>query len=96
MKSLVETGAKITYVENIRIKGEVDARIVSIDNIEASLDQIDILVVSKKLISPVDFDRILPYLLSKDIWILDPSRLLLNQKLDFLKNPRYLTVGNGF
>jgi UDPglucose 6-dehydrogenase len=96
MKSLAETDAKITYVENLVIKDEVDARIVSIDNIEASLDQIDILVVSKKLISPVDLDRIVANILSRDIWILDPSRLLLNQNFDFLKNPRYLTVGNGF
>jgi UDPglucose 6-dehydrogenase len=95
MKSLVETGAKITYVENLVIKDEVDSRIVSIDNIEASLDQIDILVVSKKLTSPLDFDRIVTNLLSRDIWILDPSRLLLDQKFNFLKNPKYLTVGNG-
>jgi UDPglucose 6-dehydrogenase len=96
MKSLLETGAKITYVENLVIKAEVDSRIVSIDNIEASLDQIDILVLSKKLISPLDFERIVPHLLSRDIWILDPSRLLPDQKFDFLKNPKYLTVGNGF
>jgi hypothetical protein len=96
MKSLVETGAKITYVENLVIKDEVDSRIVSIDNIEASLDQIDILVVSKKLTSPIDFDRIVANVLSRDIWILDPSRLLLDQEFNFLKNPKYLTVGNGF
>lgn len=96
MKSLVEAGAKVTYVENLVIKDEVDPRIVLIDNIEASLDQIDTLVVSKKLISPLDYDRIVANILSRDIWILDPSRLLLDQKFDFLKNPKYLTVGNGF
>jgi len=96
MKRLVEAGSKVTYVENLSIKDEVDPRIVSIDNIEASLDQIDVLVVSKKLISPLDFDRIVRNILSKDVWILDPSRHLIGQKLDFLKNPKYLTVGNGF
>lgn len=95
MKRLVDANAQVTYVENLVIKEEVDPRIVSIDNIEISLDQIDVLVVSKKLISPLDNDGILANILSKDIWILDPSRHLVDLKSDFLKNPKYLTVGNG-
>jgi UDPglucose 6-dehydrogenase len=96
MKRLVEADAKVTYVENLVIKDEVDPRILSIDDIDASLNQIDVLVVSKKLISPRDDDRLVANFLSKDIWILDPSRLLLDLKFDFLNNPKYLTVGNGF
>jgi UDP-glucose 6-dehydrogenase len=95
MKGLVEANAIVTYVENLVIRDKVDLRIVSIDSLEASLDLIDVLVVSKKMIDLQNRDGIVASILSKDIWILDPSRVLLELKLDFLKNPKYLTVGNG-
>ena len=95
MKSLVEANAKVTYIENLVIRDEVDSRIVPIDNLEASLDLIDVLVVSKKMINTQNRDGIRASILSKDLWILDPYRILLDLGLDFLENPKYLTVGNG-
>jgi UDPglucose 6-dehydrogenase len=95
MKSLVEANARISYVENLTIRDEVDRRILCINSLEVSLDEIDVLVVSKKLIDSLNDQVILRKIQSKDLWILDPSRILLELNLGFLNNPKYLTVGNG-
>jgi hypothetical protein len=47
------------------------------------------------MINTQNRDGIRASILSKDLWILDPYRILLDLGLDFLENPKYLTVGNG-
>jgi UDP-glucose 6-dehydrogenase len=87
--------AKVCYVENLIIKEEMDSRIVCVDSIEGSLKDTDILVVSKKLRHLGNGADVLPLLQQENIWVLDPSRILIDLNKDIAKSPKYLTVGKG-
>jgi UDPglucose 6-dehydrogenase len=95
MKKLMEENSRVSYVENLAIRHGIDARIMCIENIEESLKEIEILVVNKKLTKVLN-SKVVPELLkNEDLWILDPSRILLELNLDFAKSSRYLTVGKA-
>jgi hypothetical protein len=95
MKKLMEKNSRVSYVENLAIRHGIDARIMCIENIEESLKEIEILVVNKKLTKVLN-SKVVPELLkNEDLWILDPSRILLELNLDFAKSSRYLTVGKA-
>jgi UDPglucose 6-dehydrogenase len=95
MKQLVEENAKVSYVENLEIRYGMDANMLCIDNIDESLEEIDILVVSKKLTKVLNSKGVLNLLQDGEGWILDPSRILLELDSSLVDNPRYLTVGKG-
>ena len=92
MKELVNNNV-ITYVENLVIKDEMDSRIFREENLEESLTDIDVLVVSKKINSLLNDDNSIKALLREDLWILDPARALISLEENLANNPRYLTVG---
>jgi UDPglucose 6-dehydrogenase len=94
MKDLVKNNV-ISYVENLLIKDEMDLRIVREENLEKSLRDIDVLVVSKKINELLSNDNVLKALQRDDLWILDPARVLIGFDKDFANSPRYLTVGKG-
>ena len=94
MKDLVKNNV-ITYVENLLIKDEMDLRIVREENLEKSLRDIDVLVVSKKMNELLNNDNVLKALQRDDLWILDPARVLIGLEKNFANSPRYLTVGKG-
>jgi UDPglucose 6-dehydrogenase len=95
MKKLSSDSAVVSYVENMPINDEMDSGILCIENLEESLRQIDVLVVSKKLVSLSRNMEILKSLQDGNLWILDPSRILLNLSSSFVDSPKYLTVGKG-
>jgi UDPglucose 6-dehydrogenase len=95
MKKLSSDSAIVSYVENMQIKDDVDSGITCIQNLEESLKCIDVLVVSKKLISLSRNMEILKHLQDGNLWILDPSRILVNLSSNFAKSRKYLTVGKG-
>ena len=95
MKNLIENNARISYVENLVIKDTMDSRIIRVDNLEESLRDLDVLVVSKKLTDLLNNGNILALLKREDLWILDPSRILLKLEEDIAKSLRYLTIGKG-
>ena len=95
MKDLAMQNAKVSYVENLVMKEEMDSRIVCVDSIEGSLKDTDILVVSKKLRHLINGADVLSLLQQENIWVLDPSRILLELNKDIAKSPKYLTVGKG-
>jgi UDPglucose 6-dehydrogenase len=95
MKKLSSDSAIVSYVENMQIKDDVDSGITCIQNLEESLKCIDVLVVSKKLISLSRNMEILKRLQDGNLWILDPSRILVNLSSNFAKSRKYLTVGKG-
>ena len=94
MKNLVKNNV-ITYVENLVIKDEMDSRIIREENLEKSLRDIDVLVISKKINDLLNNDKALKALLREDLWILDPSRALSGLEKSITNSPRYLTVGKG-
>jgi UDPglucose 6-dehydrogenase len=94
MKDLVRNNV-ITYVENLLIKDELDSRIIREENLEKSLRDIDVLVVSKKINELLNNHNALKALLREDLWILDPARVLISLEKNFANSPRYLTVGKG-
>ena len=91
----MEENAVVSYVENVPIKDGIDSRITCIDNMEKSLEAIDILVVTKKLTKFSDMREVVKLIQSEKLWVLDPSRILLAQNSAISKSPRYLTVGKG-
>ena len=95
MKKLVEENSTVSYVENSTIKQGIDVRIMCVENIEESVSDIEILVVNKKLTRVVNSKVVTKLLHNKDLWILDPSRILLELNSDFVRRARYLTVGKG-
>ena len=95
MKLLLESGAKVSFVENFNITEEVDSRIESIEEIEESLVGIDILVVTKKMIKLLDHENLFGTLRNPNFWILDPSRLLLREIPELIDSPKYVTAGKG-
>ena len=95
MKKLVEENSRVSYVENSIIKQGIDGRIRRIENINESVSDIDILVVNKKLAKVLDSKVVSKLLQNKNLWILDPSRILLELNSDFAKSAGYLTVGKG-
>ena len=94
MKDLAKDNV-ITYVENLLIKDEMDLRIVREENLEKSLIDIDVLVVSKKIDGLLYNDHVLKALQREDLWILDPARVLIGLEKNFANRPFYLTVGKG-
>ncbi len=94
MKELVNSNV-ITYVENLAIKDEMDSRMLPQENLENSLRDIDILVVSRKMNNLLNNENAIKALLREDLWILDPARVLIGLEKNFANNPRYLTVGKG-
>jgi hypothetical protein len=95
MKNLIENKARISYVENLVIKDRMDSRIIRVENLEESLRDLDVLVVSKKLTDLLENGNILALLKREDLWILDPSRILLKLEEDIANSLRYLTIGKG-
>jgi UDPglucose 6-dehydrogenase len=94
MKDLAKNN-EITYFENLLIKDEMDLRIGREENLEKSLKDIDVLVVSKKINELLNNNNVLNALQREDLWILDPARLLIGLEKNFANRPRYLTVGKG-
>ena len=95
MQRLVTQGFDVSYVENFPIKGGIDTSIHCFNEPKESLQDIDILVVNKRLSKGLQGDLLSGLLENERLWILDPSRLLLELNPDFLGNPRYITVGHG-
>lgn len=95
MKNLVERNIQVSYVENFPIKDQMDSRILCLTEIEESLRRADILVISKKLIRFSDMEKDSQLAKAKDLWILDPSRVLSSVNSKYQEQPRYLTVGRG-
>ena len=92
MKELVKNNV-ITYVENLAIKDEIDSRMIREENLEKSLRDIDILIVSKKMNDLLNNDDAIKALLREDLWILDPARAFIGLEKHFANSPRYLAVG---
>lgn len=95
MKKLNSDSASVSYVEDLPIKDKMDSGIICIQNLEESLREIDVLVVSKKLISLSKNMEVLNRLQDDSFWILDPSRILFNLSSSFGESSKYLTVGKG-
>jgi UDPglucose 6-dehydrogenase len=95
MKFLLASGAKVSFVENFNITEEVDSRIENIKEIEESLVDIDILVVSKKMMKLLGNKNLFCTLRMQTFCILDPSRLLLPEIPELIDSPKYFTVGKG-
>ena len=95
MKKLNANSAIVSYVENRPIKDEMDSGIICVSDLEESLRKIDVLVVSKNLTSLSKNIEKLKRLKEDDLWILDPSRILVNFRSNFVDSPKYLTVGKG-
>jgi UDPglucose 6-dehydrogenase len=95
MIKLVNEGHQVSYVENIEIKDDVGKEISNTNSIEESLKNIEVLVVSKKLYDQSNVNQVAQLLSDSQLWILDPSRILLELLPNLLENPRYLTVGKG-
>jgi hypothetical protein len=94
MKDLAKNNV-ITYVENFLIKDKMDLRIVREENLEKSLRDIDVLVVSKQINELLNNSKILKALQREDLWILDPNRVLIGLETNFANRSRYFTVGKG-
>lgn len=95
MQSLLADNAIVSYVENFVMKGGVDPLILCEENIQESLQGIDILVVNKKLRKYIEDLSLMALLDQAPFWILDPSRVLLERQPQLLQNPNYLTIGKG-
>jgi UDPglucose 6-dehydrogenase len=95
MAKLAKEGFEISFVENFPLKGAMEANIRCFNEPNESLEDLDILVVNKRLSKGLQTDLLSGHLENGRLWILDPSRLLLELKPAFLENPRYLTVGHG-
>ena len=95
MQSLLADNAIVSYVENFVMKGGVDPLILCEENIQESLQGIDILVVNKKLRKYIEDLSLMALLDHAPFWILDPSRVLLERQPQLLQNPKYLTIGKG-
>jgi UDPglucose 6-dehydrogenase len=95
MKKLAIENVRISYVEDLLIKDVVDSRILCVDNLEESISNIDVLVVNKILKNHLKTPKVLEQLQRYDLWILDPSRILLELNSDLIERARYLTVGKG-
>jgi hypothetical protein len=95
MRNLANENAKISFVENLVIKDMKDSRIFCVENIEESLKNINVLIVNKKLEMLVKSPNVIEQIEKQNVWILDPSRILLELSMSFADNPQYLTVGKG-
>ena len=95
MIKLINEGHRVSYVENIEIKDDLVHEILNIKSPEESLQTIEILVVSKKVYSQSNANHIAKLLSDPNLWILDPTRMLLELLPNLLDNPKYLTVGKG-
>lgn len=95
MQELASEGARISFVEDLMIKDVIDPKIISMDSLEDSLSDIDVLVVSKGLRSHTKSPRVLEQLKVENLWILDPARILHAVDSNIGNHPRYLTVGKG-
>lgn len=95
MEKLTYENATVSYVEDMQIKDKINSKIESIESIEESLKNIDVLVVSKRLAKSLNNKRVIALLQSDYLWILDPSRILHELNSSLVEKPRYLTVGKG-
>jgi len=95
MNRYADEGAKVSYVENFPIKESMNSRILCVNDVEQSLHEIDVLVVSKKLQKYLSSSSVSELLENETLWILDPSRILLELNPQLLGTSRYLTVGHG-
>jgi UDPglucose 6-dehydrogenase len=95
MKNLANENAEISFVENLVIKDLKDTRIFCVEDIEESLKNINVLIVNKKLEMLVKSTNVIEKIEKQNVWILDPSRILLEFSMSFANNPQYLTVGKG-
>jgi UDPglucose 6-dehydrogenase len=95
MAKLAKENFEVSFVENFPLKGTMEANIRCFNEPNESLEDLDILVVNKRLSKGLHIDLLSGYLEKGRLWILDPSRLLLELNPAFLGNPRYLTEGHG-
>jgi UDPglucose 6-dehydrogenase len=95
MKKLVNKNFFVSYVENHPISDLVHPKIKCYESIEESLTKIDVLVVSKKILKNNTHDLTVESLDKTELWILDPSRILLEAQPSLINSPRYLTVGKS-
>jgi UDPglucose 6-dehydrogenase len=95
MLELVEDGISVGFLEDLDIAEKLDDRIFEIGSAREYLSDSDVLVVSKKLERTESMNVTEVIQLNPGIWILDPSRVLLESEPNLLENKRYLTVGKG-
>jgi UDPglucose 6-dehydrogenase len=95
MAKLSKEGFEVSFVENFPLQGDMDTNIRCFNEPNESLEDLDILVVNKRLSKGLQDDLLSGHLEKGRLWILDPSRLLLELNRSFLGSPRYLTVGQG-
>jgi len=95
MKEMLKSSHFISYVENSEITEKYDSRIKHINDLEQSINDIDVLVVTKRLSKFESNSRVHKLLSDPKFIILDPARLLLDRLPDLSKNKNYFAVGRA-
>jgi hypothetical protein len=95
MKEMLKSSHSVSYVENSKITEKYDSRIKHINDLEQSINDIDILVVTKRLSKFESNSRVHKLLSNPKFIILDPARLLLDRLPDLSKNKNYFAVGRA-
>ena len=95
MLELTAGGTSVCFLEDFQIVEKLDHKIHEMTSAGESLSNVDVLVVSKKLKKTEGVNLTEVIQLNPRIWILDPSRVLLESEPKLMKNTRYLTVGKG-
>ncbi len=93
MKQMLKSNHFISFAENSEITEKYDSRIKYINDLEESINDIDVLVVTKKLSKFESNPRVHELLSSPKFIILDPARLLLDRLPVLSKNRNYFAVG---
>lgn len=93
MCELEEKNFQISFVENQQIDDQIRTNFAHKKSLEDSLDNIDILVVSKKMHNLELNSNILSKLIEGKFAILDPSRNLLSLDAELIHQNKYFTVG---
>lgn len=93
MCELDEKNFQISFVENQQIDDQIRTNFAHKKSLEDSLDNIDILVVSKKMHNLELNSNILSKLVEGKFAILDPSRNLLSLDAELIHQNKYFTVG---
>jgi UDP-glucose 6-dehydrogenase len=95
MIELVDKKAEVSFLEDFQFSEEIDSRLKYHMDIFESIKSTRILVVTKKLKAIDENPLILNRINTGNIWILDPSRVLLELDSGLTLNSKYFTVGKG-
>ena len=93
MKKMLKTSHFISFAENSEITEKYDPRIKHINDLEESIKDIDVLVVTKKLSKFESNPKVHELLSSPKFIIVDPARLLLERLPALSENRNYFAVG---